>query len=450
MKLYTLPLKTIKKINPPDIIVAIYGLGKMGLPLAVVFAAQGFKVIGVDLNSEYVKKINEGFSPIIGEKGLNSLLKKVTRNKQLQATIDGIEASRVSDIKIIIVPTYTNEVNTPDLSMVKNVTEKIAKGLHTGDIVILESTAPPGTTMNLIGKTLERISGLKLNKDFSVAHCPERTSSGTAIADIMGRPSPKIVGGSDKKTTEIMKYIYSKINKRGVIPVGDTTTAELIKLWEGIYRDVNIAFANNLYLICRELGVNAVKVIEGCNTDKYCNILTPGPGVGGHCIPVYPYFILKNISANKNLLTLARKINDSMSKHVISLAKSALEEKGVKLHDASILILGLAYRSGVKETRKSPGLKIATELLDKVKKIYVYDPLFDQKEIENFGFTRCNDFSKVDCIVITTDEQEFKNFNWRKIAKQIRTKAIVDTKNIINLEKMKALNFAIRRIGYAQ
>lgn len=450
MKLYNLALKKLNKINPKDIIIAVYGLGKMGLPLAATFANKGFKVISVDANKKIVADVNNGKNYIPKEIGLSALLKKVVKNNSLRATTDGIYAARNSDIKVIIIPIYLDSKNNPDLTSLKDVLGKIARGLTKGDIVILESTVPPGTTLNIVGKMLEHFSGLKLNKDFGVAFCPERISSGTAIADMGGRLCPKIVGGSDSKTTRIAEFLYSKINKRAVIPVQNPTVAELIKVSEESYRDVNIAFANNLYLICRELGVDAFELIKACNTNPYCRILTPGPGVGGHCIPVYPYFIFNKTKGNHDLLKLARQINDSMTQHVISLTKDALKEKNLKLSGANILILGIAYRAGVKEIRKSPGIKIAQELMGKAKCVYVYDPLFSEIEIKNLGLQYKKDFSDSDCIIITTDETYFKKMNWKKVGSQLRSKIIIDTKNIINYETLSHLGFTIRRIGYAK
>ncbi len=450
MKLYNLSLANLNNINPNDITIAVYGLGKMGLPLAATFANKGFSVIGVDVNKKIVELINRGGNPVLEEKGLSVLVKKVVKNGFLKATTDSIQASRNSDVKIIIVPIFLDSKNKPDLTIAKDVVEKIGKGLQIGDIVILESTAPPGTTLNVVGKMLQRSSRLILDKDFGVAHCPERISSGTAIEDIEGRLCPKIVGGSDLKTMQITKFLYRKINKRGVVAVQNPTVAELIKVSEELYRDVNIAFANNLYLLCRELGVDAFDVIEACKTNPYCKILIPGPGVGGHCIPVYPYFMIDQTKSNHTLLKLARNINDSMSGHVINLTRDALKDKNISLGKANILVLGIAYRAGVKETRKSPGIKIAKELATKAACVYVYDPLFSEKEIKEMGLQYKKDFAGIDCVIITTDETDFKKINWKKIANQLNTRVIVDTKNIIKLNLLSDLDFTVRRIGYAK
>lgn len=450
MKLYTLSSDKLKKIKPSEITVAVYGLGKMGLPIAAVFAHKGFNVIGVDVNKTVVDSINKGNNTVKEEENLDKFVREAVKNKKLTATDDLADASRKSDIKIIIVPTYLDEANNPDLSIVKSVSEQIGKGISKGDIVILESTAPPGTTLNVIGKTIEQTSKLKLNKDFGVAHCPERTNSGTAIADIMGRINPKIVGGSDEKTTQIIKKIYEFINSRGVIAVKDTTIAEMVKVSEGIYRDVNIALANNLYLLCRELGIDAKEVITAANTDAVCHLLSPGPGVGGHCIPVYPYFILNKVKHNKEFLTLARSVNDNMSTHVIDLAREALKDQKIAFKKANILVLGIAYRGGVKETRKSPGLKIAKELTELSDNIFVYDLLFSEEETKRYGLQYKNDFSDIDCVIIATNHKEFKEIDWKKTGKDLKNKIIIDTVNVLDYEETRKLGFIIKRIGYAQ
>ncbi len=258
-----------------DIKIAIYGQGKMGLPLAQVMA-QHWKVIGVDINCELVENLNKGINPINDEPDLDELLVKNLKSKDYEATTDFRRASKNSGIHIILVPTLIKE-NKPDLSVVKSVAKKISEGLKCGDIVITECTMPPGSTEILI-PILEE-SGLKYKKDFGLVHCPERTMTGTAIRDITEQ-YPKIIGASDNETLKRLTEIYSKINKKGVIKMSSIIAAELVKVFEGCYRDVNIALANELAYVCEKYKVDSAEVFTAANSQPYCNIHNPGY-VGG-------------------------------------------------------------------------------------------------------------------------------------------------------------------------
>jgi nucleotide sugar dehydrogenase len=424
MKCYGLSADEIRK-NIEKITVAVYGLGKMGLPLACVFADRGFNVIGVDINKNIVEKINSGENTVKEEEGLDELVRKVVKNKKLKAVLNSIEASKISDIHIIIVPTLLNKNKKPDLNIVKNLMEDISKGLEKGDIVITECTMPPGATESFI-PILEK-SGLKCGRDFGVAHCPERTSTGTAIRDISGQ-YPKIVGGVDEKTNEVLEGIYNIINKKGVIKT-DIKTAEAIKVFEGIYRDVNIALANELAIYCEESGINAKEAFEKANTQPYCHLHNPGPGVGGHCIPVYPYFIMNK---KTELTKISRKINDSMVDHVVNLTIKGLNGIRKEFKNSKILILGLSFRSGVKEVRNSPTIPLIKKLKKLKADVFLYDPLFTKKEIEEYAKYK-EDFENIDCIVIMTENKKFKNLNWKKSDNIV----IVDTKRVLDPEKIK-------------
>ncbi|NYZ76220.1 nucleotide sugar dehydrogenase, partial [Candidatus Micrarchaeota archaeon] len=295
----------VKALRRGDITFSVYGIGKMGLPLAAILADKGARVIGVGRSRETIGKLNKGISDI-DEPGLGELVRKNVKAGRFSATNDAVGASRQSDVKIILVPTLLDEENNPDLEAVKSVSKSIAAGLQKGDLVILESTAPPGTTENVIKPILEK-SGLKAGRDFGLAHCPERTSSGRAIIDILGA-YPKIVGGIDKKSAEACEAIYPVVNKKGVIIVKNLKTAEAVKVVEGVYRDVNIALANQLAVIFDELGVDSYEAFLTANTQPYSNMHMPGTGVGGHCIPVYPYFITKITKNDSSLLKLAREV----------------------------------------------------------------------------------------------------------------------------------------------
>ncbi len=446
MKVYhSKPGEIIDAFGKGDICVAVYGLGKMGLPIAAVFADKGANVVGVDIDKNVVSKINSGKNYVQGEPGLSKLVKRNVEVGRLSATADAIGAAKKSDVMIVIVPTFLDEHNKPDLSLVISVCKDISKGLKPGDFVISESTLPPKTTADVILPILEQ-SDLKLG-DFGLAHCPERTSSGRAIKDILGA-YPKIVGGVDKKSTETAKAIYTVINKRGVIEVSDATTAEAVKVFEGIYRDVNIALSNQLAIVCKELGINAIETFNIANTQPYSHLHMPGCGVGGHCIPVYPYFITKTVESDTSLLNLSRKVNDYMAQYTVEIAEDELNRAGCKLKGSNVLILGVTYRGDVKETRCSPAVSIINILKSKGSNVFSWDPLL-KKEVEEFGaiYSRLNEIEDIDAIILASDHKEFKNLNWDEIGKRMRNKIVVDGRGILDADLLRSSGFKVLYVG---
>ncbi|USH00455.1 nucleotide sugar dehydrogenase [Thermococcus argininiproducens] len=445
MKLLGLNREEVKRVfKEGKVTIAVYGLGKMGLPLAAVFADHGANVIGVDINNNVVEAINNGTNHINEEPGLSELVEKNVKAGRLKATTDGVWAAKQADVMIILVPTLTDDRGNLKLDPVYDVAKKISKGLEKGDIVITEATMPPGTTESLI-PILEE-SGLKLG-EFGLAHAPERTMTGTAIRDITGQ-YPKIVGASDEKTLEAVIGIYETINKKGVIPMSSIKAAEAVKVFEGVYRDVNIALANELALWCEEHSLDALEVFRAANTQPYCHLHMPGAGVGGHCIPVYPWFVINLAKkTNPRLIKTAREINDSMPHHIVELTIKALNEIGKPLKGSNILVLGLTFRGGVKEFMKAAAKPIIEELKEWGAKVYAYDPLCTPKDAERFGAEWKGDFKDVDAIIITTDHREFKALDLGKIAKQVRNKVIIDGRNVLNVEKAKELGFIYLRVG---
>ncbi|MEM2934444.1 MAG: nucleotide sugar dehydrogenase [Methanocellales archaeon] len=436
--------KIIDGLRRGKVTIAIYGLGKMGLPLAAVFADAGARVIGVDIDSKVVESVNRGECSFY-EPGLAKLVRRNVQAKRLTATMDLISAAKESDVMIIIVPILIDGERNPDLTAVKKVCEAIARGLKKGDLVILESTAPPKTTEEVILPILES-SGLKLG-DFGLAHAPERTMSGTAIRDIT-RAYPKIVGGVDKASTKAAAYLYSAINKRGVIELSSARAAEAVKVFEGIYRDVNIALANELYGVCEELGISALEVFEAANTQPYCHLHKPGCGVGGHCIPVYPYFIIHTSKADTSLIKLARQINDSMPRVTVKLLESALASSNGKLEDSNILVLGLTFRGDAKETRYSPALEIIKLLRERGVNVYAFDPMLSRGEVELYAaYCSPSMAQDLDGIIIASDHTAFKNLDWGAIGKNMRRRIIVDGRQVVDPEELKRLGFMMRAIG---
>jgi UDP-N-acetyl-D-mannosaminuronic acid dehydrogenase len=453
MKVFGLDKNAIKDaFAGGKVTVAIYGLGKMGLPLAAVFADKGARVIGVDTNPQVVAQVSEGKCPVSNEPGLPEMLQANVTRRKLSATTDGVAAARESDVMVILVPCLLNSDKSPDLTAITAVCSDISRGLSKGDFVILETTVPPRTTKNVVLPILKQ-SGLK-EGDFGLAFCPERTSSGRAIRDITGAYM-KVVGGIDKQSTETAGSIYSLINKKGVITVSDTTAAEAVKLFEGVYRDVNIALSNELALVCKEIGVSSAEVFRVANEPvveqtghPYTNLLQPGAGVGGHCIPVYPYFITRTAKSDTGLIKLARKINESMPFYTVDLTIEGLKDVGRSAEGSNILILGLAFRDGVKESRNSPAIPIIQRLKELRASVFLYDPLFSKEEIETFGAKYSDRFDDMDCAVIVTDHKEFRRYDWQKIGNSMRSKVIVDGRQVVEPAKVRKLGFTYKGIGH--
>ena len=446
MKILGLKRDIVKQlIREGRVTIAVYGLGHVGLPLAALLADKGAHVIGVDVKNEIVNAVNSGENPIEEEPGLGELIVKNVREGRLEATTNGVEAARRADVHIITVPVLVDQYGNIDLKALIDAAENICRGLEKGDTVVTETTLPPGTTESL--QTIFDKSGLKLG-DYGLAHAPERIMTGTAIRD-MTVQYPKIIGASDEKTLEAVAGIYESINTRGVIAVSSIRAAEAVKVFEGVYRYVNIALANELALWAEENGLDVLEIIKTANTQPYCHIHMPGAGVGGHCIPVYPWFIVRTFKTRKaKLLETAREINDYMPHHMVKLTIKALNMAGRPVMNSNILILGLSYRGNVKGVYKSPAPVIARELREEWgARVFVYDPYFTPEEVEKMGFTWKRDFKDIDAIVIVTDHKEFKNLNLEKIAKEVKTRIIVDGRHVINPHEALKHGFIFLGVG---
>ena len=449
MKIYGQPEKSIRQaVASGDVTIAVYGLGKMGLPLAAVFADAGACVIGADIDKGVVATINQGICHVTGEPGLPELVEKNVDEGRLSATSDLVHAAEEADVMVILVPTLLDRNNNPDMSIVRSVCEDIAKGLGPGDFVIQESTVPPRTTKYMIFPVLKE-SGLRLG-DFGVAHCPERTASGRAIIDITGA-YPKIVGGVDGASTETARALYLTINKKGVIPVSDATAAESVKVFEGLYRDVNIALANELAMVCDELGIDAKEVFDAANTQPYSHIHAPGCGVGGHCIPVYPYFIINTVEMSADMLKLARRINDGMPAYTVDILEGVLTKLSVGISGARVLLLGVTYRGDVNETRFSPAIDLISELKRRGAEVFAYDPVLGD-DVHRFGAIPFDlgsggGINEIDAILIASDHTEFKEIDWDLLDRRMRHKVVVDGRGILNPEELRLRGYLYRAVG---
>jgi len=406
----------------------VLGLGYIGLPTALLFA-QKYEVIGIDINNDVVKKINEGKIPF-NEPGLDSLFEKVKDNFIAKTEVEE------ADVFLIAVPTpLERNVKIANLKYVRMAAEMICPYLDKGDLVILESTVPPGTSERLVIPILER-SGLKAG-EFYFVYCPERALPGNIIHEMIY--NDRVIGMLDETSGKLAKEIYSSFVK-GEIHLTDLRTAEFVKLIENTYRDVNIALANEFAQIAEEIGVNVWEAIKLANKHPRVNILNPGPGVGGHCIPINPWFLTES-STKCRMISLAREINDSMPNYIFKIVMKMLED----VKDPTITVFGVAYKGDVDDARETPALKFIKLAENKGVKVKVYDPYVKNFEYEIMDYEEAVKDS--DCIVIITDHSIFKEINPEKISKLMRRKNVVDCRNILDKEKWERCGFNVKVLG---
>ncbi len=431
--LSTLP----NKIQSGDFKVAVYGLGHVGSPIAAAWLRAGASVIGVDKSQSILQKARDG-NTHIPEPGVSEAYKKGLVNQKFFVYDDLIKASRDSFLKMICVPVLAAD-GTAELSAVKNVATAIGKGLKKNDIVTLNPSVPPGTTEKIVIPILQKQSHLKVEDDFFVIYNPERIYEGRAIEDIEERYHG-IVSGYGKKSLEMGTKLFSIIYQKGIISMGTIKSAETEKLFEGVYRDVNIALANELAIFSEKLGINFWEVREAANSQPFCHIHKPGIGVGGACIPVYPQFILKtakSIKVDCNLTKYSRSLNNSMPKYCVRQAIRLLNSK--KVRSSKITLLGLAFRGGVSDTRLSPTYEVVKELRKlKVKEIRVHDPLVkNDKFISKYDNIHLfNNFSEsikeTNLIMIIADHDEYKKLPFNKL----QNIPLYDGRGIINKDNI--------------
>lgn len=424
--------------------VAVYGLGKMGLPLASVYAETSGNVVGADVDPDVVATINDGGCHVKREPGLPELVGELVTDGALQATTDPEQAATDASVHVVIVPTPITDDNEPDLSIVESVLSDIGSGLSVGDLVVIECTVPPRTTVETAKPILEDESGLEVG-EFGLAFCPERTSSGRALEDIRGA-YPKVVGGVDDESTRVAELVYEAINSEGVIPVSDATTAEAVKVFEGLYRDVNIGLANELATLTDEIGIDVNEAIEVANTQPYCNIHDPGPGVGGHCIPFYPYFVIEPFEGETKLLETARAVNDGMPSFTVGKLREEFNAEGTSLAESSVLILGLTYRPGVEEIRASPSIDIASELSAAGADVYGVDPMLDDTsafDLKEIGIDAVYE-QQFDAVVLVTPHDDFDDIRWEAISRADGQLVVIDGRDTLELG---ATNHRVYTIG---
>ncbi len=356
-------------------IVAVVGAGKMGLPLAVQYASHGWSVVAVDIQQRVVDAINAGRSHLDQEPGLDARVRDAHSAGLLRATLDAESATREADVVVLIVPILLDDEQQPDYRHMDAAVAAIGPGIHAGATVIFETTLPVGDTRGRFAPRLEAASGLRAETDFFVAFSPERLYSGAALSNLA--TYPKLVGGIGPASGERAAAFYDSVLDAEVVLMASAEAAELSKLADTTYRDVNIALANELARYADRVGVDIQEVIAAANSQPYSHIHQPGLGVGGHCIPVYPHFLLAR-APEMELVELSRRVNDGQ----VGLAIRAIQKALGGLEDVPVLVLGLTYRAGVKELAYSRAMPLIERLGFHGAKVSAYDPLLTDDEVE--------------------------------------------------------------------
>lgn len=419
----------LDRIEKKDIIVGVVGLGYVGLPLAVEKAKAGYRTIGIDVQEEKVKMVNEGKNYIGDVVDID--LKKLVNEGVLSASTDFSNIRKV-DFIAICVPTPLDRHQQPDISYVKNSVIEIAKYLHKGTMVVLESTTYPGTTEELIKPILEQGSGLTCGEDFYLGFSPERVDPGNLFYKT--KNTPKVVGGIGKDATEVIAAMYRNVLESDIHEVSSPAIAEMEKILENTYRNINIGLINELALLCKEMGISIWEVIEAAKTKPYgFQAFYPGPGLGGHCIPLDPYYLswkAREYGFHVSMIESSMMINDKMPEYCVERAGKILNRYKKALNGSKVLVLGVAYKQDIDDYRESPALKVIEELKKTGANVEYYDPWV--KEYSHYGqvkysLTELNQkiVSSYDLIMITTAHS---NVDYEMI--QQNAKVIFDTKNV--------------------
>lgn len=402
MKIKSVP-QLEERIKNKTANLGIVGLGYVGLPLAIAFSQAGFKVLGFDIQPKKVNLVNKGRS-YITDISSEDLLTAVANNR-LQATTAQSRLREV-DVVCICVPTPLTKTKEPDLSYVIQASQELAKHLRQGQLVILESTTYPGTTREVMLPILER-SALKAGQDFYLAYSPERVDPGNKKYSI--RNTPKIVGGIDLQSTKFAELLYHQVADL-VIPVSSSEVAEMTKVFENVFRNVNIALVNELAQLCQKMGISVWEVIEAASTKPFGYMpFYPGPGVGGHCIPLDPYYLAskaREYGFHTRFIELAAEINEGAPHYVTSGIMEALNAQGKSVKSAKVLVLGVAYKKDVGDTRESPSLKLIQLLGAKGAKVKYSDPYIPKVKLNDGALMSVEltdkSLSWADCTVIAT------------------------------------------------
>lgn len=419
--------------------IVVVGLGYVGLPLALLAERKGYKVIGIDVNLEKVRALNRRLAPFIDEE-----ITKQLKNSSLEANTD-FHKIKDASIIVICVPTPVHDNHIPNLEPVENACKSIAQHLQSGQLVVLESTVNPGVCESIVLPILEKESNLKCGKDFYLAHCPERINPGDKKWNVEN--IPRVVGSFDKIGLQKAVEFYISIISAEIKPMNSLKEVEAVKIVENTFRDINIAFVNELAMSFSRLDIDVVNVINGAATKPFAFMSHyPGAGVGGHCIPVDPYYLIdyaKKNGFNHEFLSLARRINNGMPKFAVELLVKGLNEVGIAVKGAKIALLGLAYKPEIDDCRESPSFNIIKHLEEYGAKVVSFDPfILDKSSVKTLNEA----VEKADAVILATGHKVFKELKPNYLFKN-GVKVIVDGRNCLLKEKFIEAGIVYKGIG---
>lgn len=432
--------------------ISIVGLGQVGLLSALRFAEVGASVIGVDISEPKVELMKQGVCPLNID-FVTKVFNRLHNQGNLQFSSQVEEAAGSSHIHILCLPTPLDSNNVPDLSAVATACEAVGKRLRKGNLVILESTVYPGVTTKIVKPILEEASGLKAGEDFGLAYCFERIDPGNTEHRIDN--TPKVVSGISEESVRAAAEVYGVIIEAPIIKVRNCETAEMVKLVENVFRDVNIAYANEIALLCQRLNIDVLEVLEAASTKWNFIPYIPGAGVGGTCIPVNPYYLLKcakEAGLDLKLVPEARQINEGMAHQVVTMVERALDKIGCPLKKSKICILGVSYKADVDDIRGAPATKIATELEQLGAEIVGYDPIVTQAP-QGINLARSLEeaVKDSDCLIFTNAHSFFQSLDLETIAALTHTpSAIVDASHVLVPKEVEASGITYFGLGRKQ
>jgi len=432
--------------------ICVIGIGRIGLPTALSFANSGLSTIGVDINEKLVELINSGNFPLKDEPGYDVIFDKVINEKKFRATTNFSEGVKSSDVIILSLPTPMDEKNIPDYSALLSVAQKLHDEISDGKLIIIESTVEPGFVekdfLDIFEGSDEKFTS---GNNFGLGVCPETANPGQILNDF--EKLPRLVGAMDENTQNLIIKIYKHVFTVDLIPMPNCKTANAVKLTTNVFRDLNIAFVNELALLFEKAGIDIMTVLEAAKTKYNFQVHYPSVGVGGPCLPVNSYQMInfaKNFTSKTfGLVEDGRKINEKMPFHTVELLEDALNEINMPLSDSSILVLGVSYKPDVKDIQLSPVEKIVNILQKKNVNVSIYDPFYKNSEI--FGIKTLDDFiqnlENFDGLIIATAHKEFHNIDPIFLKSKMKNPVVIDSKNIIDQHLAKKYGLIYRGIG---